>query len=98
MPSPSQPANESEAQRINRSLAEAAAEAEEIQADETDPGGQYMVGGQLVDAEGKPVEEKDSEKDDDEEETTPATPKPSAEPTRTPEPTPSASRSSGTNR
>lgn len=49
------PMNESESQRVNRALAEAAEAAAERQADETQPGGRYLVGGVLVDAEGKPV-------------------------------------------
>jgi hypothetical protein len=51
--------NESEAQRVNRALAEAAEEAEARQADETVPGGRYIVDGVLVDAEGKPLKSKD---------------------------------------
>ena len=38
-------------------LAEAAAEAEERQADETEAGGRYKVGDQLVDANGEPVKD-----------------------------------------
>ena len=34
---------------------DAAAEAEENRADETVPGGRYMVGGQMVNANGEPV-------------------------------------------
>lgn len=48
---------ESEAQRTSKALAEAAEEAEQRKADETVPGGRYMVGDQLVNAEGKPVKE-----------------------------------------
>lgn len=55
------PPNESEGQRINRELAEAAAEAEKRNADETAPGGRFIVDGVMVDAEGKPV--KDDKKD-----------------------------------
>lgn len=52
------PMQETEAQRTSKALAEAAVEAEKRQADECDPGGRYMVGGELVDAEGKPVKDK----------------------------------------
>jgi hypothetical protein len=52
------PANESEGQRINRELAEAAEEAEARQADETVEGGRFMVDGEMVDAEGKPIKDK----------------------------------------
>lgn len=60
------PDNESESARTSRGLAEAAQEAEEKQIDETVPGGKYLVGadaqgkgGTLVDAEGKPVKDRD---------------------------------------
>lgn len=59
------PEGESEAARTSRGLAEAQVEAEEKQLDETVPGGRYLVGvdaegkgGTLVDAEGKPLNEK----------------------------------------
>jgi hypothetical protein len=59
------PVNESESARTSRGLAEAAAEAERKQLDETVPGGQYLVGadaegngGTLVDANGEPVKDK----------------------------------------
>lgn len=59
------PVGESEAARTSRGLAEAAEEAERKQLDETAPGGRYLVGadadgngGTLVDANGKPVEDK----------------------------------------
>lgn len=50
------PEHESEAQRINRSLAEAAAEAEAREPDETVPGGRYQVGEQVYNAQGEPLE------------------------------------------
>lgn len=70
-----QPARESEGQRINRELAEAAQEAEMRQADEfhekdgmqvpasdgrgtVTAYGRFMVDGVLVNADGKPVEDK----------------------------------------
>ena len=59
------PEGESEAARTSRGLAEAQEEAERKQLDETVPGGRYLVGadaegkgGRLVDAEGKPLDEK----------------------------------------
>ena len=52
---------ESESQRINKALAEAANEAEERQMDETVPGGRYKVGDTMYDAEGKEIGEKDAE-------------------------------------
>jgi hypothetical protein len=78
------PSNETEAQRINRSLAEAAAAAEEQQADETTEGGQYKVGDQLVDANGEPVKEQTSHRTTSEESKPPSSrTKPTSE-----EPTP----------
>jgi hypothetical protein len=56
---PQKPMQETEAQRTSRALAEAANEAEERQADETEPGGVYIVNGEKVDAEGKPIGKKD---------------------------------------
>lgn len=55
------PEGESESQRTSRGLAEAAREAEEKQLDETVPGGRYLLddGETMVDAEGKPVKDKD---------------------------------------
>ena len=49
----------SEAQRTSNALAEAAAEAEERQADETAPGGRYKLSadGPLVDASGKEIKD-----------------------------------------
>lgn len=52
------PQNESEAQRVNRALAEAAEEAEARQADELPEGGRFMVDGTLVDANGAAVDDK----------------------------------------
>lgn len=59
------PVGETEAARTSRGLAEAAVEAEQKQLDETVPGGRYIVGadaegkgGIEVDAEGKPIGEK----------------------------------------
>lgn len=52
------PMQETEAQRTSRALAEAADEAEQRKADETVPGGRYIVGGEMVDAEGQPVKGK----------------------------------------
>lgn len=49
------PMQETEAQRTSRALAEAANEAEARQADECEPGGRYMVNGEMVDAEGRPI-------------------------------------------
>lgn len=60
------PTGESEAARTSRGLAEAAQEAEEKQLDETVEGGKYLVGadaegkgGTMVDANGKPLSEKE---------------------------------------
>jgi hypothetical protein len=52
--------DETPAQRTSRALAEAQAEAEKRQADETVPGGRYRLSedGPLLDAEGKPVKDK----------------------------------------
>lgn len=47
------PLHESEGQRINRELTEAAREAEERHPDETEPGGRYIVDGRTVNAEGE---------------------------------------------
>ena len=55
------PMQETEAQRTSRALAEAAVEAEERKADETEPGGRYMVAGEMVDAAGNPVKAKKGE-------------------------------------
>jgi hypothetical protein len=52
------PLNESESQRVNRALAEAAEAAEARQADTTVPGGRFLVDGAWVDAEGKPLKDK----------------------------------------
>lgn len=52
------PVNETEGQRVNRALAEAAEEAEARQADEMPDGGRFMVDGALVDADGQPVKDK----------------------------------------
>lgn len=74
------PSNETEAQRINRSLAEAAAAAEEQQADETTEGGQYLVGDQLLNAHGEPVKEQVPHKTASEEsKPPPSTTKPTGE-------------------
>lgn len=45
----------SDGQRTSLGLAEAQAEANDRRATDEHPGGRYMVGGQLVDAEGKPL-------------------------------------------
>lgn len=42
-------------QRVSRATAEAQQEADRQQLDETVPGGRYTVGGQTVDADGKPL-------------------------------------------
>lgn len=52
------PMTESEGQRVNRALAEAAEEAEARQADEMPDGGKFMVDGELVDANGEPIKGK----------------------------------------
>jgi hypothetical protein len=85
------PANESEAQRINRALAEAAQEAEARQADETVPGGQYEVMGQLFNAAGEPLDEQKPHPTDEEDAEPPPpplrdTPPPPPNPTVSPEP------------
>lgn len=49
------PINESESQRVNRALAEAAEAAEARQADEMEPGGRFIVDGAVVNAEGQPI-------------------------------------------
>lgn len=50
---------ENPAQRVSRAHAEAAAEAERLQLDETVPGGRYRLSpdGPFVDADGKPVKD-----------------------------------------
>jgi hypothetical protein len=49
------PVNESEAQRVSRALAEAAEAAEARQADELPEGGRFIVNGQLVGPNGRPL-------------------------------------------
>jgi hypothetical protein len=49
-------------QRVSRATAEAQQEAEKLQLDETEPGGRYVVGDQVVNSEGEPV--KDTKKDE----------------------------------
>jgi hypothetical protein len=43
-------------QRVSRATAAAQQEADQLRQDETVPGGRYVVGGVVVDAEGKPIE------------------------------------------